>query len=78
MKKLLILGTVLLLSASCSHYHGKRKSYWKMDANKDGVITKAEWMAKFNKKDVNGDGQITKEEMNKCHCKKSCDYKKKN
>ncbi len=77
MKRLFILGTILLLSVSCSHHY--KKNYWnKMDANQDGKVDKEEWMAKFNRKDKNGDGVITRDEMKKGKCcKKSCDYKRK-
>lgn len=87
--KIITLMFVLLLSFSCAH-HGKHhhdksaKKFEYLDKNKDGKISKKEWMAKFKKKDKNKDGFLSLEEMSwkKCHeCKtkdchkKDCDAK---
>lgn len=75
MKKLLMLSlatAVFSAPALAEHgpdgapHHKKGEWFQKVDANGDGMISKAEFMAKheerFNESDANKDGQISKEE----------------
>jgi Ca2+-binding EF-hand superfamily protein len=94
MKKLVLLSALLLgLSTAVvasdhekSGNHGekprqKEGMFKKMDADGDGVVTKAEADAyhnkKFAEKDVNKDGKITKEELEAYKEKKREERKKK-
>lgn len=84
MKVLVILASFLFLGACAHHgHHGHHKSkcgskcskkWEKMDTNKDGKVSKDEFMSgkqeKFAKMDVNKDGFITKEDREAA--KKDC------
>jgi len=75
-KWLLVLLLFTIGLGSCSHYRvpffNKHKNYAekmfkKVDANEDGIITRAEFDAKMDKKftkmDIDGNGELTLEEM---------------
>ena len=75
MKKLLIASAALLFSvtACCNPFHHKDKPMMgkmmmkEMDANNDGVITKAEWSKssdkRFSEIDADHNKKITEEEL---------------
>lgn len=64
-------------------HHGHDHMMDKMDADKDGKITKAEFdkkhQEKFTEMDRNSDGVLTKEELGTCKAcgKESCECNKK-
>ena len=93
MRLLAILSTVLLLGACAhGHKHGhhdghksghkahKQKMWDNMDANKDGKISKDEWMKDkqqwFVDMDTNKDGFVTMEEKKAHHKAKHANMKK--
>jgi len=70
----LLFPTLLLLLSGCAwmkpHYNDTQMHSYlfdKFDANEDGVITKAEYMAfideRFDKMDTDGNGTITREDL---------------
>ena len=50
---------------------GKKERFQRKDTNKDGQISKEEWVKynsdKFTKIDTNGDGFLTEEELKACY-----------
>ncbi|MCJ8276989.1 MAG: hypothetical protein HRT44_10270 [Bdellovibrionales bacterium] len=81
MKNLIVIASLLLLGACAHHGHkhgGKmgckshKKMMWEnMDANKDGKVSKEEWMKDkqqwFADMDTNKDGFVTMEEKKAHH-----------
>lgn len=67
MRKIIAMTIVALLALPGAAFANQDKKFSDFDTNGDGVITKAEftakWDEKFAKKDTNGDGKITKEEF---------------
>jgi Ca2+-binding EF-hand superfamily protein len=61
-------------------HKGKHNHFEKMDTDKDGKVTKAEWTAKheakFAKADANNDGVVTLEELKSLHKDKKHNDKK--
>ncbi len=87
----LFIGGATVASADCGSCDEKRdcpgkaakmdKMFEKKDANSDGVISKAEFMAhveeKFAKMDADGDGNLTKEEVKNAWAAKKEKHKEK-
>ena len=77
MKSIKIISAVaailitMTLSAEQTHHEtgNKGKHFARLDKNKDGSVSKDEWLAKFKSIDANNDGKISKEEMKKHHQK---------
>lgn len=83
----LFFGGATFAAADCGACDKKRdcprksaKMFEKKDANSDGVISKAEFMAyaekKFAKMDADGNGSLTKEEVKNYWAAKKKKYKK--
>ncbi len=75
----LVAGSATMVLANEHEGHGDKKGYHgkmfeKVDADKDGAISKAESDAfhekKFKEKDLNSDGKITQDEAKAHHEKK--------
>ena len=66
------LTYAIFAKKSWKKFHSKHFEY--LDKNKDGKISKDEWMAKFESIDSDKSDSITKEEMKKYHKvrKKKC------
>lgn len=60
---------------------GKHRYFEKLDTNKDGAISEAEFVehskARFKDMDGNGDGKVTQEESKAHHEAKKAEWKKK-
>ena len=77
MKKIIALMAVTLFGISFNLYAQKgnmdhpmdkhHPRFEALDTDKDGKISKEEWMAHFNEMDENKDGSISEDEMKKHH-----------
>lgn len=66
--------SITAVEANAKYHGGPKKLFEKKDLNKDGRISKEEYVQcaekRFKKMDANNDGSISKEEARKHHTKK--------